>query len=455
MSMVSINPATGEKEKEFNTHSDQFITDNINTGYSVFNEWRGSTFAERSRLFRNLANVLRETKEESARIMVKEMGKTITQAIAEAEKCAWVADYYAEKGEEFLTDFPIETEAQKSYVSFQPLGIILGIMPWNFPFWQVFRFAVPTIMAGNTAILKHASNVPESAVMIEEIFRKAGFPENVFKTMLISSKQIPLVMSNPYVQGVSLTGSTPAGKNVASLAGNYMKKAVLELGGSDPYIVLEDADIEMATESSVTARLINNGQSCIAAKRFIVHKSIRNQFEEAFVEKVKQKKMGDPMEETNDLGPIARDDLRDELHDQVTRSINGGAKVLAGGDLPSSKGFFYPVTVLSDVKPGMAAWDEETFGPVAPITYFETDEEAARLANDNPFGLGAAVFSEDIERAEKLARNEIHAGSVFINDFVKSDPRLPFGGIKESGFGRELSMFGIREFTNIKTIRIR
>lgn len=455
MAMVSINPTTGEKEREFNTHDNQFIEKNLTQGYKIYNEWRKTSFEERSQLFKNLAKVLRDTKEDTAQIMVKEMGKTITQALAEAEKCAWVADYYAEKGKEFLSDFPIETDAQKSYVSFQPLGIILGIMPWNFPFWQVFRFAVPTIMAGNTAILKHASNVPESAVMIEEIFRKAGFSENVFKTMLIKSNQIPLVLSNPYVQGVSLTGSTPAGKNVAALAGQYMKKAVLELGGSDPYIVLEDADIEIATESSVTARLINNGQSCIAAKRFIVHRSIQKEFEEAFVEKVRQKKVGDPMEETNDLGPIARDDLRNELHDQVVRSIQGGAKVLAGAELPSSKGFFYPVTVLSDVKPGMAAWDEETFGPVAPITYFDSDEEAARLANDNPFGLGAAIFSKNIDRAEKLAKNEIHAGSVFVNDFVKSDPRLPFGGIKESGYGRELSMFGIREFTNIKTIRIR
>ncbi len=455
MAMVSINPASGEKEKEFSTHDNSFVENHLKAANQVYEDWRHLSFGERSRFFFSLARVLRETKDDSARIMVKEMGKTITQARAEVEKCAWVSEFYAEKGPEFLADFSIPTEASKSYVAFQPLGIILAIMPWNFPFWQVFRFAVPTIMAGNIALLKHASNVPQSALMIEEIFRKAGFPENVFKTLLITSGSVPLVLSHPGVQGVSLTGSTPAGKIVASLAGQYMKKAVLELGGSDPYIVLEDADIELATESSVSARLINNGQSCIAAKRFIVHRSIRRQFEEAFVEKVRSKKVGDPMEETNDLGPIARDDLRMELHDQVERSVQAGAKVLAGGGLPSGKGFFYPVTVLSDVKKGMAAWDEETFGPVAPISFFDTDEEAAALANDTPFGLGAAVFSRDLERAEKLAKNEIHAGSVFINDFVKSDPRLPFGGIKESGYGRELSMFGIREFTNIKTIRIK
>lgn len=384
--------------------------------------------------------------------MTEEMGKPIQQSRSEIEKCAWVCDYFAEKGEEFLRDISIESDASNSFVSFQPLGVVLAIMPWNFPYWQVFRFAVPSLMAGNAGVLKHASNVTGCALAIEEVFREAGFPEDLFRTLIISSKEMDKVIELEKIRAVTLTGSVPAGKAVASKAGSLLKKTVLELGGSDPYIVLADADLESTTETCVAARLINGGQSCIAAKRFIIVNDIYDDFRDLFVEKMKKKKIGDPFDELNDLGPQARNNLRDDLHYQVKRSVEKGAKLLLGGEIPQMKGAYYLPTVLDNVKPGMPAYEEELFGPAASLIKADNEDDAVRIANDSSFGLGAAVFTADIKKGEKIAREELNAGNCFVNTFVKSDPRLPFGGIKESGYGRELSYFGIHEFVNIKTV---
>src|SRR3989339_53099 len=419
------------------------VLDILKETNSVQHEWKLTTFSHRSALMKNAAKILHERKEEFAKLMTLEMGKPILQSKAEVEKCAWVCDYYADNAEKFLTNEIIKTEFSKSYVSFQPLGVVLAIMPWNFPFWQVFRFAAPTLMAGNASVLKHASNVMGCAIAIEKIFNDAGFLENLFRTLVISSKN---------VQAVTLTGSTPAGSTVASVAGSEIKKTVLELGGSDPYIILEDVDLESAAEICVNARLINSGQSCIAAKRFIVVEEIYKMFEELFVQKMKSKKMGNPLDESNHLGPQARTDLRNELHDQVKRSITKGAKLLLGGEIPNVKGAYYPPTVLSNISPGMPAYDDEIFGPVASLIKVKNEKEAIKVANATSFGLGAAVFTKDNERGEKIAEKELVAGSCFVNDSVRSDPRLPFGGVKESGYGRELSVLGIREFVNIKTV---
>jgi succinate-semialdehyde dehydrogenase/glutarate-semialdehyde dehydrogenase len=387
--------------------------------------------------------------------MADEMGKPLAQGRAETEKCAWCCDYYADNAEKFLSPEVVETDASKSYVAFNPLGIVLAVMPWNFPFWQVFRFAAPGLMAGNAGILKHASNVPGCALAIEEIFRNAGFPENLFRTVLVNNQVVANIIEHPHVKAITLTGSTPAGKSVASKAGSVMKKTVLELGGSDPYVILKDADLDLAVDTCVTSRLINGGQSCIAAKRFIVVDEIRNQFEEMFVAKMKSKKMGNPLEEGIDLGPQARIDLRNALHRQVVISVEKGARLLLGGTIPEREGAYYEPTVLTDVKKGMPAYDEELFGPVAAIIPVENEEEAIRVANDSEFGLGAAVFTRDLKRGENIAAEKFEAGACFVNTFVKSDPRLPFGGVKESGYGRELSSYGIREFVNNKTVFIK
>jgi len=386
--------------------------------------------------------------------MTEEMGKPIVQSRAEIEKCASVCDFYAQKAKEFLTPEKIETDAQKSYVSFQPLGIVLAVMPWNFPFWQVFRFLAPALMAGNAGVLKHASNVPGCALAIEEVIRKAGFPQNLFRALLIGSKDVNSVIEHSLVKAVTLTGSTLAGKAVAAKAGSVLKKSVLELGGSDPYVILDDADLDMAVSACVASRLVNGGQSCIAAKRFIVVESIRSEFEKLFVEQMKAKKMGNPIEENTDIGPQARHDLRNQLHNQVQQSIKDGAKLILGGEIPEDKGAYYPPTVLTDIKKGMLAYDEELFGPVASIIPAKDEADALEKANDSVFGLGAAVFTKDIKKGEQIAEKGLEAGCCFVNTFVRSDPRLPFGGIKESGYGRELSSFGIREFVNIKTVYV-
>jgi succinate-semialdehyde dehydrogenase/glutarate-semialdehyde dehydrogenase len=387
--------------------------------------------------------------------MAHEMGKVLREGIAEIEKCAWVCEYYAENAESFLENEIIDSDFSSSYVSYQPIGTILAVMPWNFPFWQVFRFAAPTVMAGNTAVLKHASNVPGCALAIEDLFREAGFPENVFRTLLIGSNRVEAVIKHHAIKAVSLTGSTPAGKSVASVAGSVMKKCVLELGGSDPYLILEDADLVSAAKTCAAGRLVNAGQSCIGAKRFIVTEKVYPGFLEYFTQEMMKAEFGDPCEPEITMGPLARIDLRDELHRQVTDSVKMGAEVIIGGEKPNMKGAFYPPSILENVKPGMPAYDEELFGPVASVIRVKNETEAIRVANDSVFGLGAAVFTKDLKKGERIAETQLQAGCCFVNDFVKSDPRVPFGGIKESGFGRELSSHGIKEFMNVKTVVVK
>ncbi|MCX8104725.1 MAG: NAD-dependent succinate-semialdehyde dehydrogenase [Ignavibacterium album] len=451
----SVNPSNNELIKSYHEISDADLQNILEKMHSVFNEWKEKSFEFRAELMKNAGEILRKKRKEYSVLMTLEMGKPIVQSRAEIDKCAWVCDYYADNAEKFLADEFVQTDATKSFVTFQPLGVVLAVMPWNFPFWQVFRFAAPTLMTGNVGILKHASNVSGCSLAIEEVFKEAGFPDYVFKSVILSSPRVKDLISNPIIQAVSLTGSVPAGKSVASIAGLNIKKTVLELGGSDPYVVLEDADLNEAVQTCVNSRLINGGQSCIAAKRFIVVKEVYEKFTQMYVDYMKQKKMGDPFDESNDLGPQASVKLRDELHDQVKRSINSGAKLLLGGNIPEMKGAYYPPTVLADVKPGMPAFDEELFGPVAAIVKAENENDAIRLANQTVFGLGASVFTRDIRRGEKIAKEKLNAGSCFVNQLVRSDPRLPFGGIKESGYGRELSVFGIREFVNIKTVVVK
>lgn len=453
--MYSINPTTGETIREWQETTDAQVQNALQIAENAFANWRDDGFEPRREVMRSVATILRRDKAPLAQLMADEMGKPIAQGEAEVEKCAWTCDYYADNAERFLADEPVPfDERWEAMVVFRPLGCILAVMPWNFPLWQVFRFAAPALMAGNTAVLKHASNVCGCAVEIERIFREAGAPDGVFQTLLITSKQVESVIANPVVQAVTLTGSAPAGSAVAATAGKHLKKTVLELGGSDPYVVLADCDFERTVETCVTSRLINSGQSCIAAKRFIVEKNLYSQFVEAMTELMAQKRFGPPTEKTFDLGPLARADLRDELHSQVIRSIEKGAQVTTGGELPAGRGAFYPPTVLAGVQPGMPAFDEETFGPVAAVIEADNEDEAIRLANQSPFGLGAAVFTQDIERGKRIASLLLHAGCCFVNDFVRSDPRLPFGGIKQSGYGRELSIFGIREFVNIKGVAL-
>jgi succinate-semialdehyde dehydrogenase/glutarate-semialdehyde dehydrogenase len=368
------------------------------------------------------------------------------------EKCAWVCEYYAGNAERFMRRQDVDAGAAASCVVFRPLGVILAVMPWNFPFWQVFRFAAPALMAGNAAVLKHASNVPGCALAIEDLLHQAGFPQEVFRTLLIGGDRVDAVIRDRNVAAVTLTGSTPAGRSVAAAAGGQLKKTVLELGGSDPYLILEDADLPATVETCVTSRLINGGQSCIAAKRFIVVEPARERFEQGLVERMRAVTMGDPLQDDVGIGPMARFDLRDEIHRQVQESLAAGARLLLGGEIPDSPGAFYPPTVLTDVRAGMPAYDQELFGPVAAIIPVKDEEEAVRTANDTPFGLGAAVFTRDLPRGERIAADELEAGCCFVNDLVRSDPRLPFGGVKQSGYGRELGEIGIKEFTNIKTV---
>ena len=451
----SINPATGDLITGYDEHTDSEIDSILKQADEQQRRWMKTGFPERAVLMNNAATVLKTRREEYARLMTLEMGKPIAAARAEVDKCAWVCNYYADHAESFLKSETIRTDASESYVAYRPLGIVLAVMPWNFPFWQVFRFAAPALMAGNSGILKHASNVTGCSLAIEDVFRRAGFPENLFRSIIAGSKRMDKVIEHPLIRAVTLTGSVPAGKAVAAKAGSLLKKTVLELGGSDPYIILGDADLDKSVPACVNSRLINNGQSCIAAKRFIVVESVLDEFTERFVQLMKEKKMGNPLDESFDIGPQASSDLRDELHDQVQRSIGAGAKCVLGGKIPDSPGSWYPPTVLTGVTKGMPAFDEEIFGPVAAIIAAKDEKEAIRLANDSIFGLGASVFTRDVLRGKKIAEFELEAGCCFVNQFVKSDPRLPFGGIKESGYGRELSWFGICEFMNIKTVYIK
>ena len=451
MNIQSINPATGEVLETFEEMSTSEIDRILEANYTTFSEWRNRPFADRAKKMRQAARILRVGKEKYARTMALEMGKPIVQGEAEVEKCAWACDYYAENAEAFLADQPRETDASRSFIRFDPLGPVLAIMPWNFPFWQVFRFAAPALMAGNAGILKHASNVPRCALQIEEVFREAGFPENLFRAVLVGSQKVAAIIADPRIRAATLTGSDSAGSKVAEQAGREIKKTVLELGGSDPFIVLDDADVQKAAKTAADARLINSGQSCIAAKRFIVVEKSAAAFLEIFVAEMKTRKMGDPLDRQTQIGPQARHDLRDGLHRQVQDSVTRGAKLLLGGGIPEGPGAFYPPTVLGAVQKGMPAFDEETFGPVAAVIHAQDEADAIRQANDSPFGLGASLWTRDYERAARLAR-EIEAGCVFVNELVKSDPRLPFGGVKRSGYGRELSEYGIREFMNIKSV---
>lgn len=451
----SVNPFDNTVIKNYKEMNNDEVDSIIRKSSEAFSEWKRIPILQRSALMKNAGAVLKANIKEYSDLMTLEMGKPIKQSKAEIEKCAWVCEYFAENSEKFLNDELVTTDASKSYVSYQPLGVILAIMPWNFPFWQVIRFAAPTLMAGNTGLLKHASNVTGSALALEDLFKKAGFPENVFRTIIVPSENVKRVIENPAVAAVTLTGSVPAGKAVAAAAGSVLKKCVMELGGSDPYVVLEDADLNYAADVCVTSRLLNGGQSCIAAKRFIVVESVFDKFEQLYVEKMSAKKMGDPFDELNDIGPQANIELRDELHNQVLKSVEKGARLLLGGEIPNAKNAFYPPTVLSNVTPGMPAFDEELFGPVAALIKAKDENDAISLANQSVFGLGSAVFTADVEKGDRIARDELNAGSCFVNQLVRSDPRLPFGGIKESGFGRELSEFGIKEFVNIKTVYVK
>ncbi len=451
----STNPKNGKTIKTYEKLSDKESLEKLDKAHKRFQSWQKTSFEDRSKLFTSLADELEKNKKEWSKLMTDEMGKPIDQAESEIEKCQWVCRFYSENAKSFLETDSIDADYKKSHVAFRPLGVILAVMPWNFPFWQVFRFAAPSIMAGNTAVLKHASNVPGCSLAIEEAFSKAGFPEGVFQSLLIDQDQTSKLIAHDQVRAVTLTGSTAAGKKVASLAGENLKKTVLELGGSDAYLVLADADVDLAVEKCTQSRLLNSGQSCIAAKRFIVHKSLVEEFSEKMKKSFEKKKWGDPMETGQDLGPMARADLRDELHEQVKKSIEKGAHCLTGGEIPDKDGAFYPPTVLKDVKPGQPAFDEELFGPVAAIISFDSVDEAIALSNQSKFGLGGGIFSKDEDKAYKIAVESLDTGSVFINDFVKSDPRLPFGGVKQSGYGRELSYFGIKEFVNTKTVCVK
>ena len=452
MTLIAQNPANGVVIAEYPETSPEKVEEAIQSAHERHLEWKKTSFAHRAELMGKAAAILKERAREFGELMTREMGKPVSDGVAEAKKCAWVCEYYADNARDFLADQEVETDASRSFITFQPLGVVLAVMPWNFPFWQVFRFAAPNLMAGNAGLLKHASNVPGCALAIQGIFQDAGFPDGLFRTLLIPGSRVDGVIEHPRVRAVTLTGSTPAGKAVATKAGEVLKKTVLELGGSDPYVILADADIDKAASTCATARLINSGQSCIAAKRFVVVDSVREAFEERFVAAMAEAKMGDPMEEDTVVGPQARTDLRDELHEQVAKSLEAGARCLLGGKVPEGPGAYYPSTVLTDVAPGMPAYSEELFGPVASIIPVNDEAEALRVANDSSFGLGAAVFTQDVDRGTRIAREGLDAGACFVNNFVRSDPRLPFGGIKESGYGRELSPFGILEFVNVKTV---
>lgn len=452
--MKSINPTTNVVIREYREHTPEEVDRIIDLVHEEWLTWRETTFEYRAGLFRNVASVLRKDKEKHARLMTSEMGKIIRESVAEIEKCANACDYFTGHAAEMMKDQVIRTDASRSLVVFQPLGVILAVMPWNFPFWQLFRFAAPSLMAGNAAVMKHASNVPGCALAIEEVFRQAGFPENLFRTLMIPSSLVEKVIANPVIAAVTLTGSEAAGAQVASAAARHIKKSVLELGGSDSFTVLEDADMELTVNIAMTARLLNQGQSCIAGKRFIVLDQVVDEFTGRLKKAIEALRMGDPGEMETQTGPLARADLVDDLDRQVQSSIKAGAKLVTGGKRPGRVGCYYMPTILTGVKEGMSVYYEETFGPVFSIIAVKSEEEALRVANDSGFGLGGSVWTRDLKRGEAFAR-KVDTGAMFVNGLTKSDPRLPFGGIKKSGYGRELAEFGIREFVNIKTIWIR
>ena len=454
MAIASINPVTGEVLKTFAPLTEQELEHKLALAASTFATYKHTSFADRTQWLNKAADILEAQKTELGIIMTLEMGKTLKSAIAEVEKCANLCRFYAEHAPTFLADTIANTDASRTLIRYQPLGIILAVMPWNFPFWQVFRFAVPCLMAGNVGLLKHASNVPQCALAISEVFRQADVPEGAFQTLLIGSDQVTNLVADPRVKAATLTGSESAGQSLAAIAGHHLKKVVLELGGSDPFIVLKSADLELAVSTAVTARVMNNGQSCIGAKRFILEEAIADQFIQKFVEQFKALKVGDPMQSDTDVGPLATPQILEDLDSQVKASVVAGAKVLVGGYRLPEKGNFYAPTILADIPLGAPPYQEEFFGPVALVFRVKNIDEAIALANSTNFGLGASVWTNDFQEQEQ-AIEQIEAGSVFVNSMVKSDPRIPFGGIKRSGYGRELGVEGIHEFVNIKTIWIR
>ena len=453
MSIQSINPATEELIQTFEPYSEAQVGQALEQAHTAFLSWSDTTFAERSAYLHTVARFMRQHKARLARLSTLEMGKPIVEAEAEIDKCAWACDFYADNAQRFLADEFVETNATQSYVSFLPLGVILAVMPWNYPYWQVFRFAAAALMAGNTIVLKHASNVSLAALEIEQIFKDSGLPQDIFKTILVPGASIGNLIADPRIAAVTLTGSDAAGVAIGTASGHALKKAVLELGGSDAFIVLADADLDAAAQMAVRARFQNTGQSCIAAKRFIVVEAVADAFEQKFATQAAQLSVGDPFERGTQVGPLPRADLREDLDKLVQASVKMGARVVLGGKSLAGKGFFYAPTILTGVTPEMPVFSEETFGPVAPVIRAQNEEHAVQLANNSQFGLSSNLWTQNIEHARKLARR-IAAGGVFINGMTTSDPRLPFGGIKRSGFGRELSTFGIREFVNIQTIWI-
>ena len=453
MAIQTVNPATGEVVKNFDPHSTEEVKHKLNAAEEAFQEWRNTSFEERARRMHRQADILEQEAEHYGRIITLEMGKPLQDSIAEVKKCAKACRYYADHAAEFLKDEEIESSASRSLISYEPLGVVLAIMPWNFPFWQVYRFLAPALMAGNVGVLKHASNVPQCALAIEEIVQKAGFPENVFQALLIGSGEVDAVIAHPHVKAVTLTGSEGAGSKVAEKAGEEIKKTVLELGGSDAFIVLEDADLEQAAEVAVKSRMVNTGQSCIAAKRFIVVESVADKFLEKMKSKMAALRTGNPLEEECDYGPLARKDLAEDLEQQVKASVEKGAEVVLEGGRDGQDNAYFKPMILKNVKPGMPAYEEEMFGPVAAVMVVKDEAEAIRVANDSRYGLGGAVWTQDKERGLRVAR-QVETGAMFVNALVASTPEMPFGGIKKSGYGRELSYIGIREFTNQKSIWI-
>jgi succinate-semialdehyde dehydrogenase/glutarate-semialdehyde dehydrogenase len=454
MAIATINPTTGEKLKEFAALSEREIEEKLARAVAAFESHRRTSFAERASKLVRAAEILESEKDEFARVMTTEMGKPIKSAREEAAKCAWVCRYYAENGESFLLDEEVETSATRSFVRYQPMGVVLAVMPWNFPFWQVIRFAAPALMAGNVGLLKHASNVPQCALAIEDVFRRAGFQNGEFQTLLIESKQVSGVLEDARVAAATLTGSEPAGASVASTAGRLIKKTVLELGGSDPFIVMPGANLDEAAKTAVKARTINNGQSCIAAKRFIIHEKIYDEFARRLKDGLAQLRVGDPLEEATEIGPLATEQIVKDLEEQVRRTVAAGAREFRNPATLPQRGFYFAPAMLEEIPSDSPGYCEEFFGPVALLFRIASIDEAIRIANDTPFGLGASAWTNDAEERERFTA-EIESGSVFINAMVASDPRLPFGGTKRSGYGRELSAFGIREFVNIKTVYIK
>ncbi|MDY6775536.1 MAG: NAD-dependent succinate-semialdehyde dehydrogenase [Halobacteria archaeon] len=454
MALESVNPATGETIKTFDEHDSEDVDRILDHSAEAFEDWSDVSIEERESLMADAADVLRDNKKEYAEVITNEMGKPITQSVAEVEKCAWVCDYYAENASQHLQDDVVgATPGTKTYISYEPLGSVLAVMPWNFPFWQVFRFAAPTLTAGNTGLLKHSSNVPGCARAIEEVFEEAGFPDDVFRSLMAPSSLIDGFIGDDRIKAVTLTGSERAGRTVAETAGRNLKKTVLELGGSDPFVVLDDADLDQAAEKGASARNQNSGQSCIAAKRFIVVEDVYDEFVDRLRDEMGSLAIGDPIDDETEIGPQARQDLMESLHQQVEASVEAGAELHLGGEPLDRDGFYYPPTLLTDVPEHCPAADEEVFGPVAAVFEVADEEEALEMANDSNYGLGASIWTRDKERGERIA-HEIEAGCVFVNELTKSDPRLPFGGVKDSGYGRELSEHGIREFVNRKTVWI-